>query len=45
MRLNCCPDELVQFICLDEESKQLKAIGVWRITEVPVIDTLAPLTT
>ena len=38
--MNCWPAELVQFSCLGEASRQLKLIGDWRITEVPVIWTV-----
>ena len=38
------PDELVQFNWLVETMRQLKPIGDWRISEVPVISTeVAPV--
>lgn len=36
---NCWPAELVQLSCLAETSRQLKLIGDWRISEVPLICT------
>ena len=44
VRVNCWPAELVQFSWLAEISRQLKLIGDWRISEVPLICTeLAPV--
>ena len=42
--VNCWPAELVQFNCFGEASRQLKLIGDWRITELPVICTVLPAT-
>lgn len=36
---NCWPAELVQLSCLAETSRQLKLIGDWRISDVPLICT------
>lgn len=46
VRVNCWLVELVQFSWLAEISRQLKLIGDWRISEVPLIWTeLAPVMT
>src|SRR3954452_22882945 len=37
------PELLVQFSCLVPAIVQLKLTGVWRMTEVPMICTVAPL--
>jgi hypothetical protein len=44
VRVNCWPAELVQLSWLAEISRQLKLIGDWRISDVPLIWTeLAPV--